>query len=149
MEQHIYEVGLEWQSQRKGWMNAPGLETGIEVATPPQFPGGMDGIWSPEHLFTSAVLSCFMTTFLAIADNSKLPFKSFNCKAYGKLEKIEGKFMMSAVHLTPVLVLEDETVVEKAKRILAKAEEHCLITNSVKSTVTMEATVLAGEAVEA
>ena len=57
--------------------------------------------------------------------------------------------MMSAVHLTPVLVLEDEVVMEKAKRILAKAEEHCLITNSVKSTVTMEATVLAGEAVEA
>ena len=37
MEQHIYEVGLEWQSQRKGWMNAPRLETGIEVATPPHF----------------------------------------------------------------------------------------------------------------
>jgi uncharacterized OsmC-like protein len=38
---------------------------------------------------------------------------------------------------------------EKAKRILAKAEEHCLITHSVKSTVTMEPTVLAAEAIEA
>lgn len=149
MEQHIYEVGLEWQSHRKGLMSSPDLEKTIEVATPPQFPGGMEAIWSPEHLFTSAVLSCFMTTFLAIAENSKLPFKSFSCKAYGKLEKVEGKYLMSAVELKPVLVLEDETLAEKAKRILAKAEEHCLITNSVKSAVTMDATVLAGEEVSA
>ncbi len=141
MEQHIYEVGLNWTAQRKGIMDAPELTTAIEVATPPQFPGGMEGIWSPEHLFTSAVLSCFMTTFLAIAENSKLPFSQFSCKAYGKLEKVEGKYLMTEVHLTPILSLEDEGLTEKAKRILTKAEEHCLISNSIKSKVTMEATV--------
>lgn len=133
--------------QRKGLLSAPGLEANIEVATPPEFPGGIEGVWSPEHLFTSAVLSCFMTTFLAIADNSKLPFRKFSCKAYGKLEKVEGRYMMTSVHLSPVLELEDEALAEKARRILAKAEEHCLITNSIKSAVTMEATVVTGEAI--
>lgn len=141
MEQHIYEVGLSWTGQRKGLMAAEELDSTIEVATPPQFPGGMEGIWSPEHLFTSAVLSCFMTTFLAIAENSKLPFVGFTCKALGKLEKVEGKYLMTEVHLLPELQLEDEGLTEKAKRILAKAEEHCLISNSIKSKVTLEATV--------
>lgn len=141
MEQHIYEVGLNWVAERKGVMEAPELLTKIEVATPPQFPGGMEGIWSPEHLFTSAVVSCFMTTFLAIAENSKLPFTQFSCKAFGKLEKVEGKYLMTEIHLTPELLMEDENLIEKAKRILAKAEEHCLISNSIKSKVTMDATI--------
>jgi organic hydroperoxide reductase OsmC/OhrA len=52
-------------------MSSPELNNKIEVATPPQFPKGVQGIWSPEHLFTAPVNSCFMTTFLAIAENSR------------------------------------------------------------------------------
>ena len=87
MERHQYTVDIHWDKDRRGIMCSPELtvsQTGngcIEVATPPQFPKGVAGIWSPEHLFTAAVSSCFMTTFLAIAENSKLDFKSFDCKA--------------------------------------------------------------------
>ena len=61
----------------------PVLDTRVEVATPPEFANGMPGIWSPEHLFVAAVNSCLMTTYLAIADNSKLPFVSFSSRATG------------------------------------------------------------------
>lgn len=67
MEAHKYLVNLEWSMDRKGEISSPVLDQKIEVATPPEFPKGMPGIWSPEHLFTAAVSSCFMTTFLAIA----------------------------------------------------------------------------------
>ena len=73
-----YEVDLVWQSDRKGTISSPVLSNTIEVATPPEFPKGMPGIWSPEHLLVAAVNSCYMTTFLAIAENSKLPFVSLN-----------------------------------------------------------------------
>ena len=70
MESHFYNVDVNWNTDRKGVMCSPelNLETGscIEVATPPQFPKGIPGIWSPEHLFTAAVSSCLMTTFLSI-----------------------------------------------------------------------------------
>ena len=56
----------------------------IEVATPPEFPKGIAGIWSPEHLFVAAISGCLMTTFLAIAENSTLEFTSFSCQAKGK-----------------------------------------------------------------
>ena len=92
MDTHIYNVDINWNTERKGVMCSPELnmlagKSGcIEVATPPEFPKGIPGIWSPEHLFTAAVSSCLMTTFLAIAENSKLEFVSFQCHSEGKLE---------------------------------------------------------------
>lgn len=116
----------------------------IEVATPPEFPKGVPGIWSPEHLFTAAVSSCLMTTFLAVAENSKLEFTSFECKSKGKLEQVDGKFRMSEVILEPRLVIKHQRDRERAERILQKAESNCLITNSVKSKVTMAPVITCG-----
>jgi organic hydroperoxide reductase OsmC/OhrA len=150
MEPHFYTVNVSWSNERKGMMCSPELagskNTGscIEVATPPEFPKGIPGIWSPEHLFTAAVSSCLMTTFLAVADNSKLDFVSFDCHSRGKLEQIDNKFVMSEVILEPTLVIRHAQDRERAERILQKAEAACLITNSVKSKVTMTAHVTVG-----
>lgn len=113
----------------------------IEVATPPEFPKGIPGIWSPEHLLTAAVSSCFMTTFLSVAENSKLLFSSFSCKSKGKLEQIEGKFMISEIILEPIVTITDKKDRERAEKILQKSEAACLISNSVKSKVIMSPTV--------
>ena len=137
MEPHLYNVNLKWQSERRGEISSPELPVHIEIATPPQFPKGIDGLWSPEHLFTGAINSCFMTTFLAIAENSKLNFSSFECKAKGKLEQIDGKFMMSEVMLEPILTIANEEDREKAERILHKSEAACLISNSIKTKVVL------------
>jgi peroxiredoxin-like protein len=133
--EHYYTVDLEWRSDRKGEISSPELDQKIEVATPPEFPKGMPGIWSPEHLFTAAVSSCFMTTFLAIAENSNLEFQNLTCPAKGKLSKVDGKFAMSEVILEPVLTITNEEDREKAEKILHKAERACLITNSLKTEV--------------
>lgn len=113
-------------------------ESCIEVATPPQFPKGIPGIWSPEHLFTAAVSSCLMTTFLSIAENSKLEFRSFECNSRDRLDKADGKLQMTEVYLEPRLVITLEEDKEKALRILAKTEVNCLITNSIRSKVYYE-----------
>ena len=141
MEPHYYNVNVNWASERKGKLTSPELTTTLEVATPPQFPKGMEGIWSPEHLYTAAVSSCLMTTFLSIAENSKLEFKSFTCASKGKLEQVEGKFLMTEVILEPTVVISTEADREKAERILHKSEAACLISNSVKAKVTMIPTI--------
>jgi peroxiredoxin-like protein len=141
MEAHYYNVEVNWNTERKGIMCSPELNKDagscIEVATPPEFPKGIPGIWSPEHLFTAAVSSCLMTTFLSIAENSKLTFESFSCKSKGKLEQVDGKFMMSEIILEPTVTITDEKDRERAERVLQKSEAACLISNSVKSKVTM------------
>lgn len=145
MEPHYYNVDVNWNSERKGMMCSPELSkdagTCIEVATPPEFPKGIPGIWSPEHLFTAAVSSCLMTTFLSIAENSKLAFISFSCKSKGKLEQVEGIFMMSEIILEPIVTITDEKDRERAKRVLQKSEAACLISNSVKSKIIMLPTI--------
>jgi len=141
MEKHIYNVSLAWKEGRIGEMNSPELTTKIEVATPPEFDKGVRGIWSPEHLYTASVLSCFMTTFLAISEYSKLEFSSFDCTAEGVLEKVEGKFLMTEIILHPTLIITDETKKDRALRILEKSEKACLISNSIKTEVKLDATV--------
>lgn len=130
-----YEVALHWAEGRKGLVSSPALNESIEVATPPEFPKGVPGIWSPEHLLVAAVDSCLMTTFLAIAENSGLEFVQFESKASGKLEKVDGKYLISEIHLSPVLQIKNEAQRGKALKVLEKSEAACLISNSVKARI--------------
>jgi peroxiredoxin-like protein len=144
---HTYEVNLEWNSDRKGTIHSPVLTQAIEVATPPEFPKGMPGIWSPEHLFVAAINSCLMTTFLAIAENSKFEFQHFSCHATGTLDKVDGKYLMTTVTLHPEVVVDSPEMESRAARILEMSEKACLISNSVRSKVEMIPTVLVASAV--
>jgi organic hydroperoxide reductase OsmC/OhrA len=141
MEAHFYNTNIEWKEDRKGILSSPELPLTFEVATPPQFPKGMEGIWSPEHLLTAAVGSCFMTTFLSIAENSKLNFTAFSCSAQGKLEQIETKLLITEIVLKPILTIQDVADKEKAERVLQKSEDACLISNSIKAKVLLETTI--------
>ena len=114
-----YEVKVNWEADRKGSMSSPVLNTKIEVATPPEFPKGMPGIWSPEHLLVAATL-----------------------------EKVDGKFMMSEVILSPVLTIAPDADKEKALRILEKSEAACLISNSVKAKIVFKPEIKITELVE-
>ena len=138
LQEHFYDVSLTWNTDRKGTMRSDVLNSSIEVATPPEFPKGMQGIWSPEHLFVAAINSCLMTTFLAIAENSRLVYNNFESKAIGKLELVDGKYLMSEVVLKPVVILSNEDDREKALKVLHKSEAACLISNSVKSKIILE-----------
>lgn len=142
MENHSYEVQLKWNNDRIGTVSSPALNQSIQVATPPEFPKGVAGIWSPEHFLVAAVNSCLMTTFLAIAENSKLEFVDFNSSAIGTLEMVDGKYMISKIVLKPIIMITNELHKEKAERILHKAENACLISNSLKSEIIFEPTVL-------
>lgn len=134
---HFYSTEVAWTGERHGELRAPVLPT-VKVDAPPEFKGH-EGVWTPEHLFVGAINSCFMTTFAAIAENSKLDFVDFDSKATGKLEKLDGHgMMMTEVILRPRLTLRDARDEDRALRILEKAERHCLIANSVKTAIHLE-----------
>src|SRR2546429_6752935 len=93
---YFYRTEVEWTGERHGDLRAPVLPN-LHVDAPPEFKGH-DGVWTPEHLFVASVNTCFMTTFLAIAENSKLEVVSFKADAKGKLEKLDGQgFMMTEI----------------------------------------------------
>ena len=126
---------MNWKKDRKGILSSPYLHSKIDVATPPEFPQGIAGVWSPEHLLVAAVNSCLMGTFLAIAENSKFEFINFESNASGKLERVDGKFVITEITLSPVVSIADAEEKERAERILQKAEAACIISNSIKSRI--------------
>jgi peroxiredoxin-like protein len=142
---HYYNTDIKWEQGRRGTLTSPVLTNSITVATPPEFTKGEPNIWSPEHLYVAAVNGCLMTTFLAIAENSKLDFVSFDSAATGKLEKVDNMFMISEIELKPKVVLRNEKDKERALRIIEKSEKACLISNSIKSKIVLSPEVIISE----
>ena len=142
-EQHEYRTSVRWQEQRKGRLSAPGLPD-LSVATPPEFPGGHPGIWSPEHLFVASAEACIMTTFLAIAENSKLEFREYASSAVGTLEKTDVGYMITEITVRPRVVIGDEGLRDRTLRILEKSEKACLISKSMNTAVHMQPEVVVG-----
>jgi peroxiredoxin-like protein len=138
MENHyLYNTEVEWTGDRHGELRAPTLPD-LEIDAPPEFKGH-EGVWTPEHLFVASVNSCFMTTFLAIAENSKLEFVKFNAQAEGTLEKVEGQgLMITHITLRPKVIIKHSRDAERAFRIFQMAEKHCLISNSIRSETKLE-----------
>jgi peroxiredoxin-like protein len=139
---HTYRVDLNWDEGRKGFVKSPELNSIIQVATPPDFPKGIEGVWSPEHLFVAAVESCFMTTFLAVAENSKLEFSSLKAHAVGKVDKVEGHFRVTEIKLNAIIEISEISQKERATRILVMSEKACLISKSIKTKVNFEPQVI-------
>ena len=140
-EDHAYQVTVEWTGESTGKMSSPGIEEHLHVATPPEFPGGVEGVWSPEHLYTASVASCFMTSFTAVARFSKFDYLELKIESDGIMSKRENKYVMSKVILKPVLTISRDKSEKKALRLLEKAEEICLITRSINAEVQMEARI--------
>ncbi len=136
-----YENRIYWIGEKKGQLTVPGLPS-LQVATPPEF-DGHEGFWSPEHYFVAAVNSCVMTTFIAIAHLSKLAYESYEAQATGKLDKPEGQgLQFTEITIRPTLVISQSKDLERAGRILQKAEKQCLISNSIKAVVHLEPQIL-------
>jgi peroxiredoxin-like protein len=140
---HLYKTSLSWAEMKKGTLTSPDLPD-IAVATPPEFPGGHAGYWSPETLFVAAAESCLMTTFLAIAENSKLSFSAYTSEAEGTVTKTEEGYRVTEIRIRAKVTIADETKQDRTRRLLEKAEQHCLISNSMKTAVHLEAEVAVG-----
>jgi len=139
---YFYEVSLLWDFETKGTLRSQVTADTIEVVTPVEFPKGMKGKWTPEHLFVAAVSSCFLSAFLLVADNSKFLFTSFESSATGKVEKLDGKLCVTEIILKPTLVIPSTQKEDKAIRILEMSEKACAIARSIKTKVILEPIIL-------
>jgi peroxiredoxin-like protein len=134
--------------RRRGIISAEDVPRTINFAAPPEFQGD-SGLWTPEHLLVAAVATCFLTTFRAIAEVSKLEVLRLEVEAEGLVEKAEGGFRIAQVMVRPKLTIADLAERERAQRLLQKAERSCLISRSLSSRVEMQAVVEVGTLVSA
>ena len=125
---HRYEVEATGDTER-ATVSAPGLPP-LSTAPPAQF-GGPGDQWSPETLLVAAAVDCFILTFRAIAQASKLPWTQLSCGGEGVLDRVDNTTRFTALALSARLTVPAGGDAEKAKRLLEKAERTCLITNSL------------------
>lgn len=136
---HHYAVTAAANRDGNVDLTSEGL-TGINSAPPAEF-GGPGDLWSPETLLIAAVADCFILTFKAIAGASKFDWISLKCAAEGILNRVENITRFTEIRLDVVLDVEPGTDEQKALRLLEKSESSCLITNSLKSSSHLHATV--------
>jgi organic hydroperoxide reductase OsmC/OhrA len=103
----------------------------LTTATPPEF-DGPGGLWSPETLLVAAVADCFLLTFRGIARASKMTWVSVAVTCEGTLERPDRVAQFTRFDLHATVVLPAPAAEDQARRILARAEETCLITRSLK-----------------
>ncbi len=130
--QYYFEVDLKRTIGRKGIITAKDVMGSIEIATAPQFKGGIPDIWTPEHLFLGALSSGYMTTYLAIADKQRMKVKDITCSAIGQINLYEDHLEFTTINLYPKVYIENDDDLPKANKILLSSYMHCIIANSVR-----------------
>jgi organic hydroperoxide reductase OsmC/OhrA len=136
---HHYRVAASCTVDGPVRLLAEGLP---ELASmPPVAFGGPGDKWSPEDLIVAAVADCFVLSFRAIAQASKFGFINLTCKVTGTLDKVEKLMAFTEFKIDALLSVGDGVDHERAKRLLEKAEQMCLITNSLTAQVHLETSV--------
>lgn len=131
-----YTTSVRWTGEKKGALTVAGKPP-VEVATPPEFKGH-EGIWSPEDLYVASVNVCIMSTFLAFAGRAALDFTEYESEAEGLLEFVDGRFLFTKIVVRPRIALRSGEDRARAEEILHKAEANCLVSNSIRTEVTLE-----------
>lgn len=137
---HHYSVVASGSSEGDVTLYSAPLPDLISQA-PAQF-GGPGDRWSPETLCVGAVADCFVLTFRAIARASKFPWLALRCDVEGTLERVDRVAQFTAFRVRASLRVPAGTNEEQAQQLLERAEQSCLITNSLKGTSHLETSVL-------
>lgn len=112
----------------------------LATAAPTEY-GGPGDRWSPETLLVAAVADCFVLTFRAIAAVSKLSWISLSCEVTGSLDRVDHVTQFTGFVVRARLEISPDTNRDLAVRMLAKAEQTCLVTNSLKAKCQLEPAV--------
>jgi organic hydroperoxide reductase OsmC/OhrA len=136
---HHYSVAARAAAQGDVTLTGDGLAP-ISSAPPTEF-GGPGDRWSPETLMVAAVADCFVLTFRGIAGVSRFPWVALDCDVTGTVERVERVTQFTAIEVRARLRVPSGANEDQARRLLTKAEETCLVTNSLKVRPHLDAVV--------
>ena len=130
MKEMQFPVSVRWRGGRLARAEARDKD-GLELATPPEFRGGLAGYWSPEDLLVTATASCFALTLAAVAERREVPILDATVTAPGHMSRRDdGRFGFTVIEIDAML----ETIAgseDALRRAAAVAEERCLITRAL------------------
>jgi organic hydroperoxide reductase OsmC/OhrA len=139
---HRFHVTVNWLRDRLTTVSAEG-KPDLEVATPPEFRGGIPNVWTPEDLLAASTASCYAVTLAAIAERRHIPLLGLHVSGTAHLTRRDnGSFGFVAIELTAAIWTDSELVLE-AERAADDAEGACLVAKALEVPVHLDATVYA------
>ena len=135
---HSYVVSAAAETESNVTLASDGLES--VISAPPEAFGGPGDLWSPETLLVAAVADCLILSFRAIARASSYTWSELQCSVDGTLDKVDRVTRFTAFTVHARLTIDSSADEAKGEKLLHKAEQSCLITNSLlaESHLTVE-----------
>lgn len=144
--QHNYSATIKWTGNKgKGTSNYKEFERShiisinnkptILCSSDPAFLGDKTK-YNPEELLLTSLSSCHMLWYLHLCSESNIIVTNYIDNPTGiMIEKPNGSGYFSEVCLNPMIIVTENSMVEKAIEIHKKANELCFIANSVNFKV--------------
>ncbi|HEY7540971.1 MAG TPA: OsmC family protein [Methylomirabilota bacterium] len=133
---HRYEVRIAGGPVGRATLASPGVPD-LVTAAPADF-GGPGDAWSPEQLLLASVNACFLLTFRAIAQASRIEFTSLAVDGEGIVDRGNGRMRFTEIVLHPRLALPAGADPTRVRWALEKAEKTCLVSASLSTPIRLE-----------
>lgn len=137
---HYYKVKASGEKQGNLVVSADNLPD--LLAAPPVGFNGPGDVWSPEDMLMSSIATCTILSFRAISRASKLNWVSIECESIGELARVDRVTQFTKIKTRAKLIIPKQENQEKAVKLLYKAEQTCLISNSLTAESHFECEVL-------
>lgn len=137
---HVYQVSATGAPLGDVMVSSPQLPD-IVTAPPPQF-DGPGGRWTPENLLCAAVADCFILTFRSLARAARFEWVQLDCRVEGTLERVDGQTRFTRFLTIATLAVQPGNDHGKGRELLERAEQVCLIANSLLGVRTLQVQII-------
>ena len=132
-----FPVEVEWFGARLTQCR-PSDGSPLEVATPPIFPHGMEGFWSPEDMLVGAAASCFALTLVAACAARSIRLYGLRVKGVGHVgTRADSRYGFEGLELRVSARVSDEDR-DVFSALVQKVSRGCIVGTALELPLHVE-----------
>jgi organic hydroperoxide reductase OsmC/OhrA len=136
-----FPAGVEWEGGSMTVASIAGKQD-LDVATPPEFGGEAEGVWSPEDLLVASAASCFAVTLAAIVRRRTIPLLSLHVDGNGHIgPRDDSQLGFTSIELQVTAETDSAEAVTQLEAAIERADNGCLVAMALNIPVNVHATV--------
>jgi organic hydroperoxide reductase OsmC/OhrA len=134
---HRYSASLSRTFASRARMEAP-PRPALDGAPSPELDGDVHA-WSPEHMLLSSLSLCMLTTFEAFAARDGIEILSWDAQTTGTVDRTPEGLSFTSIVLELDIAIAGN--VDHVDATLEDAKQYCLVLNSLRVPVVVEAQI--------
>ena len=136
-----FPTSVEWEGGSMTVASVAGKHD-LDVATPPEFGGEAEAVWSPEDLLVASAATCFAVTLAAIVRRRSIPLLSLHVDGNGHVDpRQDGQLGFTSIALQVSAETDSAEAVTQLEAAIERADNACLVAMALNIPVNVQATV--------